>query len=148
MMRNKAAAESAGTAADPADVHNITDARTAHTDEMRQRMIKYAIAMGIRMVCLILIFVLDGWLKIIAVAGAVFLPWFAVIIANGGSDTTNEHAGALLDGAPLAELEAPAEPADAGPPDVLRGEIVADDGAEADPVRPGHPTGTDHGGTP
>jgi hypothetical protein len=73
---------------------------------MRQRMIKYAVAMGIRMVCLILIFVVDGWLKILPVIGAVFLPWFAVIIANG-SDRAEVHAESLLDSAPLAQLDAP-----------------------------------------
>src|SRR5689334_18440468 len=109
----------------PHDVHNITDAHTSHTDEMRERMIKYAVAMGIRMVCLILVFVLDGWFKLLAVAGAVFLPWFAVIIANGGSDTLNEHSTALLDSAPLAELtsgEAEDAP-EADGSDVLQGEV-------------------------
>jgi hypothetical protein len=101
-MNKKAAAHPAGKAGSGAagseDVHNITDARTGHTDDMHQRMVKYALAMGIRLVCLLLIFVLDGWLKLIAVAGA-------VVIANGGSDTVNEHSAALLDSAPLAELE-------------------------------------------
>lgn len=113
----------------PHDVHNITDAPTAHTDEMRQRMIKYAVAMGIRMVCLVLIFILPGWFKLIAVAGAVFLPWVAVIIANGGSDTMNEHSNALLDAAPLTELPA-ARPGPAAPPadsEVLQGEIIPEE---------------------
>ena len=90
-----------------AEVHSITDAAAAHSDEMRQRMIKYAVAMGIRMVCLILIFVVDGWFKLIPVLGAVFLPWVAVVIANG-SDKAEIHSDALLDYAPLAELDAPA----------------------------------------
>jgi hypothetical protein len=98
---------------------------------MRQRMIKYAVAMGIRMVCLILIFVVDGWLKILPVIGAVFLPWFAVIIANG-SDKAEVHADSLLDYAPLAQLDAPAAgPGDAVPDDpsmtLLQGELVDDD---------------------
>ena len=88
------------------EVHSITDAAAAHSEEMRQRMIKYAVAMGIRMVCLILIFVVDGWFKIIPIAGAVFLPWFAVVIANG-SDKAEIHSDSLLDYAPLAELDAP-----------------------------------------
>ena len=70
-------------------------------------MIKYAVAMGIRMVCLILIFVVDGWFKVLPVIGAVFLPWIAVIIANGG-DQAEVHADSLLDYAPLAQLDAPA----------------------------------------
>src|SRR5215218_2166312 len=91
-------------------VHSITDAATAHSEEMRQRMIKYAVAMGIRMVCLILIFVVDGWFRIIPVAGAVFLPWIAVVIANG-SDKAEVHSELLLDEAPAAQLEAPEQEA-------------------------------------
>lgn len=109
-------------------VHSITDAATAHSEDMRQRMIKYAVAMGIRMVCLILIFVVDGWFKIIAVAGAVFLPWVAVVIANG-SDKADIHSDTLLDAAPLAELEAPASAPldDVAPSTVLQGELIDDD---------------------
>ena len=91
------------------EVHSITDAATAHSEEMRQRMIKYAVAMGIRMVCLILIFVVDGWFKVLPVIGAVFLPWIAVVIANG-SDKAEIHSDSLLDYVPLAELDAPVAP--------------------------------------
>ena len=103
-------------------------------------MIKYAVAMGIRMVCLILIFVVDGWLKILPVIGAVFLPWVAVIIANG-DDKAEVHSDSLLDYAPLAQLDAPAaaspgpdgqrDPGDLVPDDpsltLLQGEIVDDE---------------------
>ena len=78
------------------EVHSITDAAAAHSEDMRERMIKYSIAMGIRMVCIVLIFVVDGWFKILAVAGAVFLPWIAVVIANG-SDKAEVHSDSLLD---------------------------------------------------
>lgn len=111
-----------------AQVHSITDAATAHSEDMRQRMIKYAVAMGIRLVCLMLIFVVDGWFKIIAVAGAVFLPWVAVVIANG-SDKAEVHSDYLLDSAPLAEIEAP-EPSAAATddePTVLKGELIGDE---------------------
>ena len=137
------------------EVHSITDAAAAHSEEMRQRMIKYAVAMGIRMVCLLLIFVVDGWLKILPVLGAVFLPWFAVIIANG-SDKAEVHADSLLDYAPLAQLEAPAtdaaaEPAGPVPEDpsltLLQGEIVDDDSpADGRDAPDGHPDGADNHG--
>jgi hypothetical protein len=112
-------------------VHAITDAAAAHSEDMRQRMIKYALAMGIRMVCLILIFVVDGWFKILMVAGAVFLPWIAVVIANG-SDKAEIHSDSLLDSAPLAELEGPAwAPAEDSPTSaVLQGELIDDDDDE------------------
>jgi len=95
---------------------------------MRVRMIKYAVAMGIRMVCLILVFVVDGWFRVIPIAGAVFLPWIAVVIANG-SDKAEIHSDYLLDSVPLAELEAPESPvaaADVGPT-VLQGELIEDE---------------------
>jgi len=109
-------------------VHSITDAAAAHSEDMRRRMIKYALAMGIRMVCLILIFVVDGWFKLVMVAGAVFLPWIAVVIANG-SDHAEVHSDSLLDSAPLAELESPAGPLeqDGSTSAVIQGELIDDD---------------------
>ncbi len=109
-------------------VHSITDAATAHSEDMRQRMIKYALAMGIRMVCLILIFVVDGWFKLVMVAGAVFLPWIAVVIANG-SDQAEVHSDSLLDSAPLAELESPSgsPEQDGSTSAVIQGELIDDD---------------------
>lgn len=121
------------------EVHSITDAAAAHSDEMRQRMIKYAVAMGIRMVCLILVFVVDGWFKLIPVMGAVFLPWVAVVIANG-SDRAEVHSDSLLDYVPMGELDAPAagagapaspatgtpEPGEDASVTLLQGELVED----------------------
>ncbi|MEV4989723.1 MULTISPECIES: DUF3099 domain-containing protein [Micrococcaceae] len=125
------APEEPGRFSGDTEVHSITDAAAAHSEDMRQRMIKYALAMGIRMVCLILIFVVDGWFKIIAVAGAVFLPWFAVVIANG-SDKAETPSDLLLDSAPLAELESPAPPVPDEEPGsaVLQGELVKDEDPE------------------
>lgn len=88
-------------------------------------MVKYAIAMGIRLVCFGLLFVVDGWWKIVPIIGAVFIPWFAVVIANGGSDTSVPEENALLEHAPQAELSAPPE-AEEGPV-TLQGEVVPDD---------------------
>ncbi|KRE78573.1 DUF3099 domain-containing protein [Arthrobacter sp. Soil763] len=118
-----------------AEVHSITDAAAAHSEEMRQRMIKYAVAMGIRMVCLVLVFVVDGWFKVLPVIGAVFLPWVAVVIANG-SDHAEVHSESLIDYVPLAELESPAGTPGTGPKEglaedpsatLLQGELIDDD---------------------
>jgi predicted tellurium resistance membrane protein TerC len=125
--------ETPGTASGHPEVHSITDAAAAHSEDMRERMIKYALAMGIRMICLILIFVVDGWFKLIAVAGAVFLPWIAVVIANG-SDKAEVHSESLLDYTPYAELEASEElqSAETGEdvPTVLQGELISDEDDE------------------
>lgn len=112
------------------EVHTITNAAEAHSEEMRQRMRKYALTMGIRMVCLVLIFVVDGWFKIIPVVGAVVLPWVAVMIANGGADVVHQETVELLDEAPLYAVDAGdglLDDADAARADILTGEIVPDE---------------------
>ena len=123
-----------------AEVVSITDAGAPHSDEIRSRMIKYATAMGIRMACLGLLFVLDGWFKLIAVAGAVFLPWIAVVIANGGdmAEAPSEHLiGVPLQGELPAEVgaETGAEDSDGAGEDagdgdsgdgVIQGEILSE----------------------
>ncbi|MGJ3189889.1 DUF3099 domain-containing protein [Paenarthrobacter nitroguajacolicus] len=131
------------------EVHSITDAAAAHSEDMRERMIKYAVAMGIRMVCIILIFVVDGWFKIIAIAGAVFLPWIAVVIANG-NDKAEDHSESLLDYVAVPEIEGSAQPDDderAEAPTVLQGELVDDEptGNQADPTK-GHASEAGHAG--
>jgi hypothetical protein len=45
-------------------------------------MLKYTVAMGIRVVCIVLAMFVDGWLMWLAFAGAIFLPYFAVVLAN------------------------------------------------------------------
>lgn len=115
-------------------VPRITDARTAHTDEMRARMIKYSVSMGIRIVCLGLLFVVHGWLLWVVIAGAVVLPYFAVIIANAGSDTRNMTASdAMIDALPVPALEPPKPPVHSESPEttLLRGELADEDPADA-----------------
>ena len=104
-------------------------------------MIKYAVAMGIRMVCLVLIFVVDGWFKVLPVLGAVFLPWIAVVIANG-SDQAETPSDLLLADVPMVELDAPAGPAggvhagagadaeEDASMTLLQGELIEDDDDE------------------
>jgi hypothetical protein len=98
------ASESDGRHADgDAEVHSITSAAPGHSVDMHQRMVRYSLAMGIRVVCIVALFFLDGWFKLIAVAGAVFLPWIAVVIANaqtGGESYDSQ----LMDRVPYGEL--------------------------------------------
>lgn len=110
-------------------IPRITGARAAHSDEMRARMIKYTVSMSIRMVCLFLLFFVHGWMIWVVVVGAVVLPWFAVVIANGGSDTRTMDTGAMIDAPPMQALGSPAPPppADERPETtVLHGEIIDD----------------------
>lgn len=121
--------------APPEEVVSITNAAEAHSEEMRHRMVKYAITMGIRMVCLAAIFLFDGWYKLIPVVGAVVLPWVAVVIANGGSDITHRETVDLLDEAPRYAVTDGLEGAADGSPaegEVLTGEIVPDTADETE----------------
>jgi hypothetical protein len=60
----------------------ITELPPSPEDEQRSRMIRYAIAMGVRVGCVGLLFVLHGWWLLIPAIGAIVLPYFAVVIAN------------------------------------------------------------------
>jgi hypothetical protein len=123
------------------EVLNITDVQESHTDEMHRRMVKYTIAMSIRLACLLLFFFIPGWQRWLFVAGAVFLPWIAVVIANGGADQSRiKPSDALLDQAPLGELPPADSAAERDGADILTGEVVEDDDAPA-PAEPDSPPG-------
>jgi hypothetical protein len=67
----------------------ITDAERSQGDQLRTRQIRYLIMMSIRALLLIVAAVLASthvpllplWL-VLCVVGMIFLPWFAVILAN------------------------------------------------------------------
>jgi type IV secretory pathway VirB6-like protein len=56
-------------------------------EERRSRLIKYTVAMSIRMVCIVLGVFTQGWLMWVFFALAIFLPYFAVVIANEQGST-------------------------------------------------------------
>lgn len=45
-------------------------------------MIRYSVAMSIRVICIVLMLFVEGWLLVICAIGAIFLPYFAVVVAN------------------------------------------------------------------
>ena len=77
---------------------SITSLPESPDDERHRRMIRYGIAMGIRVVCVIACFFLHGWWLLLPLLGAVFLPYVAVVLANVGSSTggTVERPGGLI----------------------------------------------------
>jgi hypothetical protein len=60
----------------------ITSLQMSPDEERKVRMVRYATAMGIRMICIGACFVVPGWWLLIPALGAVVLPYFAVIAAN------------------------------------------------------------------
>jgi len=64
--------------------HTITSAQRSLSDEQSGRTRKYLISMGIRTACVIGAIFIPGWPRWVLIAGAVVLPYLAVVIANAG----------------------------------------------------------------
>jgi cell division septal protein FtsQ len=74
---------------------SVTSIEVSPEEERRSRFIKYTVAMIIRVVCVILaVLVPLGWLTVLFASGAIFLPYFAVVIANaqGNSSTSSKKS--------------------------------------------------------
>ena len=60
------------------------------SEDIRYRERRYLIMMGIRLVCFVIAVVLFvhgfGWLTAIPAVGAIAIPYFAVVFANGGRE--------------------------------------------------------------
>lgn len=69
--------------------HDIVQSATAlpasPVDDRKKRMRAYSTAMSLRMACLILVFFVPGYWKIVFGIGAVVLPYVAVVLANVGA---------------------------------------------------------------
>ncbi|SEN02130.1 DUF3099 domain-containing protein [Cryobacterium sp. TMT1-3] len=61
---------------------SITSLPASPEAERRNRMIKYSIAMGVRVVCIVLMLFVEGWWLVLCAVGAILLPYFAVVVAN------------------------------------------------------------------
>lgn len=72
-------------------VHSVTTARKSRSEDQRSRYIQYTVAMSIRFACFIAAFFVHGPLMWVAIAGAVVLPYVAVVLANA----TNYAVGSI-----------------------------------------------------
>ena len=74
-------------------MHLVTQARRPMSEDISYRQRRYLLMMGIRAVCFgcaVLMFVNHlGWLAIFPVVLAIFIPYFAVVFANGGREPDN-----------------------------------------------------------
>ena len=61
---------------------SVTSIGMSPEDERRKRMLKYTAAMIIRVICIVLAMVIQGWLMWVFFLAAIFLPYFAVVLAN------------------------------------------------------------------
>jgi hypothetical protein len=109
----------------PAPQQSVTSLPRSPQEDRHARMVKYTIAMSIRMVCILSCLFLQGWWLALAAVGAIVLPYFAVILANvgGNQGTAVERPGGVVAVSarhsgfpPPAEPYTPAEPFDASAP--------------------------------
>jgi hypothetical protein len=63
------------------------------SEDIRYRQSRYLIMMGIRVVCFVIAMILFvehmRWLILIPAVGAIFIPYVAVVFANGGREPDN-----------------------------------------------------------
>jgi DUF3099 family protein len=74
-------------------VHTVTQARRSLSDDISYRQRRYLLMMGIRAACFVIAVVMFvnhlGWLTVIPAVGAIAIPYFAVVFANGGREPNN-----------------------------------------------------------
>jgi hypothetical protein len=92
----------------PDTTYRITTARKSIPDDQAIRVRGYVISMSIRILCFLLAVVTTGVLRWTFVAGALVIPYLAVVFANGGREPTQDPPETL--GSFSHELEPGASP--------------------------------------
>ncbi|MFB6609081.1 DUF3099 domain-containing protein [Agromyces sp. NPDC056379] len=92
---------------------SITTLPPSPEAERRARMIKYTIAMSIRVLCVIGLLFARGWWLAVFAAGAIFLPYIAVVLAN--VQGSGRQRAVLRPGGLLRRTPPPAAPPTASP---------------------------------
>ena len=71
----------------------VTEAAKPRSEDIAYRERRYLIMMGFRVACFVLTIVLfasgAGWLAAIPAVGAIVIPYFAVVFANGGREPSS-----------------------------------------------------------
>lgn len=100
-------------------VSSITALPRSPQDDRRSRMTKYLLTMGIRIVCIALCFVAQGWWLAVFAVGAIVLPYLAVVLANVGHERGSEvlRPGSLVPVGQSGRTARDSWPSDDGPAD-------------------------------
>ena len=92
--------------------YSVTSAGVNPTEDRAHRMRMYFIAMTLRVACVVSLFWVRGWWVLAVAAGAVLLPWFAVLVGNavahGGEETPEAPDPLQIMTAEAAASEEPA----------------------------------------
>ena len=121
------------------------------SEDIAYRQSRYLIMMGIRVACFVIAVVLfangAGWLTAIPIVGAIIIPYFAVVFANGGREPTSQrgfqayepalparYSGPAASSSPSAAPPAAAGPGSAGPD----ADMAGNNGAPSPKAQTGH----------
>lgn len=77
-------------------VYRISGAPRALSEDLDRRKRRYLISMAIRTACLLGAFLVPSPWRWILLAGAVFIPMFAVILANAGRERVDAPPSTVL----------------------------------------------------
>lgn len=93
--------------------YSVTSAGVNPAEDRAHRMRMYFTAMSLRVACVASLFWLRGWWVLLAAAGAILLPWFAVMVGNAvahnGGEAPDAPEPQMLEGGPAEAAEPAAE---------------------------------------
>lgn len=88
-------------------VQVITSVQGRFSKDQSDRTRTYLWSMGIRTACFVAAIITTGWVRWAMVAGAVFLPYIAVVIANAGRESGLRQISAFMPFVPKSLPPAP-----------------------------------------
>ncbi|MGI3780595.1 MAG: DUF3099 domain-containing protein [Janthinobacterium lividum] len=101
---------------------SITTARAGSSVDTSQRIRRYTITMAFRTACFVLgVTVAHGWLQWVMLAGAVFLPYMGVLLANQANETGLRKP--VSEGAPVDARQLTT----GSGPDYVEGVVISED---------------------
>lgn len=74
--------------------YRVTSAGVNPAADRAHREKMYYISMGLRVPCVLSLFWVQGWWVLLSAAGAIILPWFAVMIGNAVAHGGGEEVDA------------------------------------------------------
>lgn len=89
------------------EVHSVTSAQTPLSKEQKARTKRYLLSMSIRTACFLGAVVAQGWLRWVLLAGAAFLPYIAVVMANAGRENDTDTGPDPFTPVTLTPIEGP-----------------------------------------
>jgi hypothetical protein len=90
-------------------VVSVTTARMSHSQDLALRQKRYMLTQAVRILCVILGVAVPAPLpvRMLLFSGAIFLPWFGVVMANAGPIVAKREKTAIVDRQLLGSDELP-----------------------------------------